>query len=234
MYPVLFKSQYVTFYSYGVCVAAAVALAWLLTFFLARRASYPAAQAADLLFLVFISGIAGARLFYVLLHPDEYAGRWHAVFFLQEGGLVWYGGALAATVTGFFYAKALGLRAAAWADFFSPLIPLSHALGRVGCFLNGCCFGRDGYPVQLYESGLLAALSAFLFMRFFRRKKEGEVFCFYLAGYGAIRFMLEFLRGDQSVFAGLTLPQWMSLFFMAAAFMLYGRLSYARTDRPDR
>ena len=223
MHPVLYKTPYFTIYSYGVCVAIAIALAWALTVWLSRRTSYPASQATDLLFVSFVFGMLGARLFYVFQHAGEYAGRWHAVFFLQEGGLVWYGGFLAAVAAAMLYAKLRGLSALAWADFFSPILALAHAVGRVGCFLNGCCFGRAGHPVQLYESALLVALSLFLFAVYFRRKKTGETFGYYLVGYGQLRFSLEFLRGDQQVWGVLTIPQWISLFLIGAGVWLLAR-----------
>jgi phosphatidylglycerol:prolipoprotein diacylglycerol transferase len=223
MHPVLFETSHFTIYSYGVCVALAVTLAWALTVRLARGGSYPVGQATDLLFVAFAGGLAGARFFYVLQHPGEYAGRWHAVFFLQEGGLVWYGGFLGAVACAALTARLRGLPILPWADLFAPVIPLAHAVGRVGCYLNGCCFGKAGLPVQLYEAGLLVALSLFLIAIFFRRTKNGEVFGYYLAGYGQLRFALEFLRGDQPVWFVLTLAQWISLLLIGAGLWLLAR-----------
>lgn len=231
MHPVLFRSEYFTVYSYGVCVALAAALAWFVTAALARRLSYPPNIATDCLFVLFVSGVLGARLFYVLQHPSEFTGRWHESFYLQNGGLVWYGGLLAAVSCGLYYAKKRRLSIAVWADLFAPVIPLAHSVGRVGCFLNGCCFGKAGHPVQLYESTLLVALSAFLFARLSRRKKEGEVFAWYLAGYGTMRFALEFLRGDQTTWMSLTLPQWISICSVFAGVWLLSRPSEAHASR---
>lgn len=229
MHPILLKTPYFTIYSYGLCMAVAVMLAWVVSSRLARRAPYSPSQAADLLFVLFFSGVAGARVFYVLQHPSEYAGRWHAVFFLQEGGLVWYGGFIGAVGCGMLYAKWRRLSVLAWADLFSPVLALSQAVGRVGCWLNGCCFGRNGHAVQLYESAALVALSLFLFARFARRKIEGEVFALYLIGYGLVRFALEFLRGDQTAHMGLTLPQWISL-----CAVIFGSWFYADRRRSYR
>ncbi len=224
MHPALLKTPYFTVYSYGFCMALAVMLAWLISSRLARRPSYSVSQAADLLFIFFVAGIAGARLFYVLQHPSEFTGRWVAVFFLQEGGLVWYGGFIGGVVCGVFYMRLRRIPILPWADLFSPVLALSQAVGRVGCYLNGCCFGRDGHAVQLYESTFLAVLSVFLFLRFIRRKMNGEVFVLYLMGYGSARFALEFLRGDQSSYGGLTLPQWVSLCLVTFGIGFYGYL----------
>ncbi len=231
MFPALLKTPYFTIYSYGLCMALAVLLAWLISARLARRlsgrqvdTSYSAPRAADLLFIFFIAGIAGARLFYVLQHPSEFMGRWIAVFFFQEGGLVFYGGLIAGVVCGVIYMRLLRIPVLPWADLFSPVLALSQAVGRVGCYLNGCCFGRDGHVVQLYESSFLAALSVLLFIRLFRRKMNGEVFVLYLIGYGCARFALEFLRGDQAAYGGLTLPQWISVCLVTFGIGLYGYL----------
>ena len=231
MYPVLLKTPYFTIYSYGFCMALAVLLAWFISSKLSQHFSnrqtgspYSASTATDLLFVFFASGIAGARLFYVLQHPGEYAGRWQAVLFLQEGGLVWYGGFLGGVACGLLYMKQRRIPILVWADLFAPVLALSHAVGRVGCYLNGCCYGRDGYPVQIYEAVLLCTISALLFVRLFRQKKEGEIFALYLIAYGLLRFGLEFFRGDQTAYAGLTLPQWISLCVFIFGVRLYGNI----------
>ena len=231
MHPVLLKTPYFTIYSYGLCMAFAVLLAWLISTRLARRlsgqqtdVSYSATRAADLLFIFFIAGIAGARLFYALQHPSEFTGRWIAVFFFQEGGLVFYGGLIAGVACGVIYMRLRRIPVFPWADLFSPVLVLSQAVGRVGCYLNGCCFGRNGHAVQLYEASFLIVFSIFLFIRLFRQKMHGEVFVLYLIGYGSARFALEFFRGDQTSYAGMTSPQWVSLCLVAFGIGLYGYL----------
>lgn len=221
MHPVLFSTPYFTVYSYGVAMALAMLLAWGLTSRLAARSSYPPEEASDILFILFAAGVAGARLFYVFQHPDQYAGRWQAVFLLQEGGLVWYGGFIGAVFAAALYTRVKRLSALEWADFFSPILPLAHAVGRLGCFFNGCCVGKGGHAVQLYESALLAALSAWLFFLFFRKRTDGEIFARYLVGYGTVRFALEFLRADQIPWMGLTLPQWISAACVLSGLLLY-------------
>lgn len=222
MHPVLLEWGSVTLYSYGLFVALAVGAAFLYT---QKRA--PSGVGGDLLFILFIGGIVGARLFYVLQHWGDYAGRSLRIFWIAEGGLVWYGGFLGAILAGGFYAKIKRESVWKWADFFSPVLPLSQGIGRAGCYLNGCCYGKfwaDGvtrHPVQLYEMALLFLLALFLFLVSFRKRREGAVFATYLAGYGLIRFFTEFFRGDQAAFAGLTIPQWMSLALILWALFLF-------------
>lgn len=188
--------------------------------------------AVDLVFLLFITGVIGARIFYVWQHFEEYGPDLLKVFSIQEGGLVWYGGFICALAGGFVYAAVRKIPIERWLDFFAPIIPLAHASGRLGCFLNGCCFGKftqsrlgvllpgEGagrLPVQLYEFAYLVLLSAFLFVYSSKKPREGTVFMGYAAGYSAGRFFLEFLRGDQTPVFFLSIPQWSSLFLFAVS-----------------
>ncbi|MBI3252095.1 MAG: prolipoprotein diacylglyceryl transferase [Candidatus Omnitrophica bacterium] len=217
MHPILFRLGPFTIYSYGVCVA----LAMLAAFFYTRKNR----EAQDLLFLLFLSGLAGARLFFVAQHPGDYRLHPWRVFWIQEGGLVWYGGFLTAVAVGALAVRARKGSVLKWADYFSPILALGQGIGRVGCFLNGCCYGKltgagTRYPTQLYEMSLLFALAIFLLLGSFKKHRDGQVFAAYLGGYGAIRFLVEFLRGDQELFGMFTLPQWISLVLIFAAFFL--------------
>jgi phosphatidylglycerol---prolipoprotein diacylglyceryl transferase len=97
------------------------------------------------------------------------------------------------------------------ADLIAPFIALGHAIGRIGCFLNGCCFGRPTdsilgvcfpnsitkvFPTQLFSSSGLFVIFAFLFYLQTRRRFRGEIISLYLVLYGVLRFFVEFLRGD--------------------------------------
>ena len=232
MHPVLLKTHFLTLYSYGLSVAVAMALTLALVFRQSARAGVSRTAALDLLFVLFVAGIAGARLFYVLQHWENFRGDWPAMLRLQEGGLVWYGGFLLGFLCGFFYCVWKKQPALFWMDFFAPLAALAHAVGRVGCFLNGCCSGRPTnfflgvrfpeeafcrHPVQLYESALLALLAMALLAMGRKRRKPGEIFAVYVLFYGLMRFALEFLRVDQPAFFYLTLPQWISAVLAAAA-----------------
>jgi phosphatidylglycerol:prolipoprotein diacylglycerol transferase len=135
-----------------------------------------------------------------------------AVFKFWQGGLTFYGGLLLAIPIGLWFACRTGLGAFRMADLAAPLIMLGLAVGRLGCFLNGCCYGapttsRLGvrfphsplplHPTQLYEGGI--ALILFLLLSFWlrpRQRGDGELFGWMLVLYGAIRPALELLRAD--------------------------------------
>ena len=236
MHPILFQIGSFTVYSYGFFVALAVGVSFFAASRRAKLFGLDHAMVTDLIFMLFISGVIGARLFYVLQHFQEYRADFWRAFYLQEGGLVWYGGFLFAATTGVIYAAKRRWPVLTLCDFFSPILPLAHAIGRLGCFFNGCCFGRctvppwgitfpyetsPRIPTQLYESALLLLLSAFLFRLSSRKKREGEIFVLYLFFYALLRFGVEFFRGDQVHLAGLTPPQWTSAMLLAGAAFLF-------------
>lgn len=245
MHPVLFEIGPVTVYSYGLFTALAMLAAFVATMRTARGAGIEPVQAADILFFLFVSGILGARLFYVMQHLDEYGSApWRALM-LREGGLVWYGGFIVSASAGLVYARWRGWPILKLADLYAPVLALAHGIGRLGCFLNGCCFGKavswgvtfpgdalPRVPVQLYEAASLIALSLYLFRVARVKRHEGTVFAAYLVLYGALRFCLEFLRGDQTAYFAFTIPQWTSLGVMASGVLVYRMVS--RGGRPGR
>ena len=218
MHPVLYQTPWITFYSYGFFVALAVVVSLVIATRRAEFAGLTRNELADLVFLLFLSGILGARLFFVWQHFDEYRGRLWNIFFIQEGGLVWYGGFISAVIAGVLYAVFKKWRVLRLCDFFAPILPLGQAIGRLGCFFNGCCYGRlQGafrHPTQIYESAGLVGLSIYLFAKAHSKihKKGGALFVDYVLFYSFLRFVVEFFRGDQLPLFYLTLPQLMSLF----------------------
>lgn len=238
MRPIFFHLGPLPVYSFGFMVAAGLLLSMRLMTLRARRDGFPAPeQAADMVFTVVLSGFAGARLFYVLENPAWYAENPFLIFAFWEGGLIFYGGmisALAALLC-FLAVKKIGMLRGL--DFILPYVALSHTFGRVGCFLNGCCYGtacefawcvRQGemtgtfHPVQLYEALFNALLFAFLNALYGRKRFDGQVAGLYFMFYALGRFVLEFWRGVNPYWGPLTHNQWISIFVMLAAGFFYG------------
>lgn len=237
MHPVLITVGGFEIYTYGFFVALAAVVSYILATRRAVSFGISISDITDLFFLVFVAGILGARFLYVAQHLDEFEGRlWH-ILSLREGGLVWYGGFLGATLGGVSLALFRRWPIFRLCDLAAPIIPLAHGLGRIGCFFNGCCYGRitssangvifagdSDYrlPTQLYEAGFLFMLSALLFILPARRR-EGQLFFLYVGFYSIARFILEFFRGDQLALWSLTLPQWTSLVLATGALFFYLR-----------
>jgi len=226
MHPILFQFPHWTLYTYGLCVAIAAAVSFALAMNRSAWFGFSREKASDLVFTVFVSGVIGARFLYVALAWDEFRVRPIRMLYFQEGGLIWYGGFVAAVLGGWIFSRLSRMKPLAVLDFFAPLIPLAHAIGRLGCFFNGCCYGKPSssrwavlfpgdtvprLPVQLHEAVFLVVLSFFLFKVRLRNPADGRIFFLYLFFYGMGRFVIEFWRGDQNYCAGATIPQWMSL-----------------------
>jgi len=238
MHPVIYRLGPITLYSYGFMVAAGFIIATLLASRQASRFNIPQDRVTTLSLVVLISGILGARVLYVLLNLREYIANPLEIFMITHGGLAFFGGIAAAFLAGLIYARRARLSVYDIADLLAPYIALGHSMGRIGCLLNGCCFGRpsggtfgimfrDGVirvPTQLYSSLYLLFLYMLLrvFLQF--RQFKGQVFFLYLMFYSAWRVAIENFRDDNMpVIFGVTFSQIVSaaLFILGAVFYLY-------------
>jgi len=117
-------------------------------------------------------------------------------------------------------------------DLLIPPLTVAHALGRIGCFLNGCCYGKNGHPTQLYE--MLALFGIFFLLKRLERRNPspGTILLTYGLSYGVWRFFIEFLRADNPLVAwGLTVFQLISLAVIAVTGpLLLARRLRARND----
>lgn len=237
MKPILASFGPIHLYSYGLCIALGV----LLSLFLMRRRAlkegFPRPdEIFDMAFAVLVWGFLGARIFYVLQNFSYYVKEPLKIFAVWEGGLIFYGGVITAFL-GFGWI----VRAKKWPfwkmlDFLVPYGALTHAFGRLGCFLNGCCFGRACdwpwavrfpelsyavHPTQLYEAVYDLLLFAFLLKHRKQVRFEGEMGLLYFLLYGMGRFMIEFVREPSWLGSGLTSNQWLSAAIIAAAFIIF-------------
>jgi phosphatidylglycerol:prolipoprotein diacylglycerol transferase len=139
--PVCFKAGPFTVHWYGVAMALGFLLGLGNWAWLARREGRPFAFCSDLLFWIMVSGIAGARLAYVLGDLAYFLRNPLLIFRVDQGGLVYYGGFIGAGVALAILARRLKEPFWRLLDFVITSVPLAHMLGRVGCFINGCCYG---------------------------------------------------------------------------------------------
>ncbi|HOY65824.1 MAG TPA: prolipoprotein diacylglyceryl transferase [Candidatus Ozemobacteraceae bacterium] len=223
MYPVLFATRWFNVYSYGLLLAIGYTVATLWIVREAVKNGLPGEAVFDMLLMQLVVGVLGARLLYV----SEYGigtGPGAGFFAFERGGLTFYGAVISSFAFDILYLKWRRLPFWRVMDAVGFGLPLGIAIARLGCFLNGCCYGietdqtwgfiflRAGYtavhPTQLYES--IACMALFLIVQRYRRVRQayGEIILLALGGYGALRFVIEFWRGDNPVFAfGFTLSQ---------------------------
>jgi len=233
VHPIAHTFGPITLHWYGVLVAAGFLLGLWTASRRAPRAGVAGEMIADLGPWLIVGALVGARALYVATYwREQFAGGpvWE-VFMIHHGGLVYYGGLAGAALACALYARIRHLPLWRVADVLAPSIALGSVLGRLGCLMNGCCYGRacalpwavrfpEGHethppgqsavpvhPTQVYDALLNLALYGGLAWLFRQRKFDGQVFALYLMGYALTRSFVELFRGDYSadhLYAGLT------------------------------
>ena len=203
----------VTIYSYGLMLAIAVVVCTSMMVRDARRKNIKADFIFDLVFWVIVGGIIGARLFYILLNYHFFLNNPDEIIMIQNGGLAWQGALILGAMAGTSLVKRRKLFLPDVLDLCAPYLALGQSIGRIGCFLNGCCYGKvvDGgiyfpvhsaylHPTQLYDSAGLFII--FLILKRYQRSSSipGLVFASYLILASALRFGVEFFRADHEIF----------------------------------
>ena len=141
MHPILFKLGPITIYSYGLMIALGIMVGLFLARRQAKREGIDPDKILDITLYVLLAALIGARLLFVFMNFAEYVDEPLRILKIWEGGLVFYGGLLPAVAIGIWYIKRLGLPLWQIADILAPSLAIGHAMGRIGCFFAGCCYG---------------------------------------------------------------------------------------------
>lgn len=225
MHPVFIEIFGRPIYWYGVLTAAGFLAAVVHWSMLARRHGRDPAIGSELGIWIMVGGILGARVAFVLANLPAYLEAPMDIIRIDKGGLIYYGGFIGASLAVILMAHLRKERLWDFADFVVTAVPLGHAVGRVGCFLNGCCYGTAcdlpwavsfdsvaRHPTQLYETAFNLLLYGLLLWIYPRRKRAGAVFALYMQAYGLGRFIIEFVRGDDRMqWFGLSVAQQVSI-----------------------
>lgn len=215
-----------------------IAVAFLVNSYLAAQKAKEQAMNPEyifnLAFVILISGIVGARLLYVISNIDYYLANPSEIVMLQRGGMSWFGSLFLGALGAVIYLRRKRLNIYEMLDLIIPFVALGQAIGRIGCLLNGCCYGevsRYGLyfsvhdavliPTQMYSS--LSLILIFFILRILqeRQHKKGDILSAYLALYSIKRFIMEYLRADNEViFFGLTPFQLTSIALLLFAIFL--------------
>lgn len=222
-------------FSYPLMMGMAWGASINLVLYYNRKLALNFKQIKLLIVLQFILGWIGAKSLFLLSITTSQPLNSSLSFWLG-GGFVFYGGLIAASLVSFifFYLKKIPW---SYANIFIPALALGHGIGRIGCFLAGCCYGTycelpwaiklhgiERHPVQLYEALSLFVIFYFLNRRVLARRTQ-NLWAWYFLAYPLLRFILEFFRGDsiRGIFAfGLSTSQWISLLIgaLAATFLI--------------
>ena len=244
--------------TYGVLVALGFLAGLTVTLRLARRIGLSPEKITNLAVYCAIAGIFGAKLFMILFDFGDYLRNPGQIFTfetLQAAG-VFHGGLIAALIFAVFYMRQQSLPALRTMDVFAPGIAAGQAIGRLGCFAAGCCWGRQCdlpwgvrfrsnfaspvpldktlHPVQIYESVADLAIFLFLYRQFGRSEKPGQIIGLYLLLYSVARFIIEFFREhEQSLVGPFSLTQWIALglLILGIGILLRGKSSAAIPSR---
>jgi phosphatidylglycerol:prolipoprotein diacylglycerol transferase len=244
MYPTLINLGMFSIHTYGLFIAIGFLAGMLLARREALRTGLNPDTITDLTFYLLIAAIVGSRLFYVFTAPEAFFKNPLEIFKIWKGGLVFFGGFIAALATALIFMKKYSLPIWQTCDLLAPSLALGHFFGRLGCFFAGCCYGKQCdlpwavsfnhpeslapigvllHPTQLYSS--MSNLMIFGILWFWRSRKtfDGQIFWIYILLYGTLRSLIEQLRGDfrgAAVFDVLSVSQAIGLFLAITAFIM--------------
>ncbi len=223
MFPRLLEIGSFSLPTYGLLIAVGFLVGISLSARLAKRTAMDPERITNLGIILLLSAIVGAKLFLIADSWSYYAADWGRLFTLSalRSGGVFYGGLVTALGVAYWYTRRHGMPWFATADLMVPGLAFGHAVGRMGCFAAGCCWGRETHvawavtfsnpvahdftgvplnvsvhPTQLYEAFGTALIGAFLLWRFLRPHAPGAILGAYLALYSSFRFVVEPFRAD--------------------------------------
>jgi phosphatidylglycerol---prolipoprotein diacylglyceryl transferase len=236
--------------TYGVLVALGFLAGLGIALRLARRIGLSTEKITNLAVYCAIAGVLGAKLLMFLFDAGEYLSHPSEIFSLEtlQAAGVFHGGFIAAFIVAAIYMTRQQMPMWPTMDAFAPGISLGHAIGRIGCFAAGCCWGKECHlpwgvyfrsnvaspvpldrplhPVQLYESAANLVIFAILYRQFNRPHRPGQVIGLYLVLYSTARFIIEFFREhEQSLIGSFSITQWIALglFVLGTAILLRTR-----------
>ena len=231
MHPILFTIGDFPVYTYGLTMSLAFVIGFGWVFYEAKRVGEDLDDYYNLCLICLVGGIVGARLLFVITTYQDFVKDPWTIFNLRSGGLVWYGGLITVVLAIWGYTRWKGMSMYKVGDIMLPATVLGLGVGRIGCIMSGCCYGKPStlpwairYPVspyipveisgqRLHPSPLYELIACFIiagFLGYLQRHKtrEGQVTWSFFLLYGIARFILEFWRNDAE--RGFVIPQTLS------------------------
>lgn len=211
-----FNIKEVTIYTYAFLIVVGVLIASIYTRWSAKKELGVTNLSNTFFYFIFIAGFVGGKLFYYLQDPLHYIQNPSFMLDNFSGGFVFYGSFVVIIPFIIWYLKKQDIPILPMLDIFAITTTIVHAVGRLGCFSAGCCYGSptDSYlgmvfptthtisvhPTQLYE--VIILLSIMLLLLTVKKNKQfnGQIFLIYLMLYAFGRGVLEFFRGDERGF----------------------------------
>jgi phosphatidylglycerol:prolipoprotein diacylglycerol transferase len=255
MYPILFSFGNFKIFSYGFLIALTFIISILYLSHSLEKSKEKLFSQDELYSLVMYMvgfGIVGSRFLFIIINFKKlFITAPLDIFKVWQGGLVYYGGLIVVLVFLIIYSKRKKIQILKLGDFFAPALALGHAIGRMGCFFAGCCYGKETnlpwsvvftdknssavigvhlHPTQIYEA--LGNFLLFMFLYFYSKKKRdvGTISALYFMCYAILRFVVEFFRGDDRgiQYFGLSVSQAISILLFITGVCIYARKNNIR------
>ncbi len=240
MYNNLFSIGPVTMHGYGLMIAVGVILAVILAVLRSPKKGLDENMIYGIGIVALLSGFFGAKLLYCLINFYSFLDNpWE---FLSGSGFVVYGGIVGGVVAAMLYCRVKKVSFLKYLDLLVPSVALAQGFGRIGCFLAGCCYGRetdawygvtfpDGslapggvqlIPTQLFSSVGDFTIALLLLLHARKNRPDGKTGAAYLVLYSVGRFLIEFLRNDnRGSIAFLSTSQFIALLILVMGLALY-------------
>ncbi len=227
MYPEILRIGSLTVHSYGLMIALAILVSAIAIYREAPREKINADHVLEAVIVAAIFGLLGSRILYILLNWGYYSTKPLSAILTQFEGLTFYGAMFGGVIALFVWSRWRQFGFLKMADLLAPYLALGYAFGRIGCFLNGCCYGKEAsvpwalpinmadtvlrHPVQLYAA--FGGLIIFILLKLLRphRPFVGFLLLTLFAFYGILRFIVEFFRYSDVAWIGLSTAQLFSL-----------------------
>ena len=253
MFNDLFSIGPITLHTYGLMIAIGVFAALYIAEYRAPKNDLDKELIFPLTMYCVITGIASAKVMFCIVGWRDFIKD--PLSMLGSSGLVVYGGIIGGILCGYLYCK---VRKVSFWDLFDIVLPsvaVAQAFGRIGCFMAGCCYGRQTnawygiafvhsnyapngvkmIPTQLISSAGMFTIAGLLFWYAYHAKKAGQIGAAYMILYSIGRFCVEFLRGDlaRGSVGALSTSQFISIFIVVCGVALWLWRGKAGTDRPQ-
>ena len=229
----------ITIHGYGLMIAIGILCCIAMGMYRAKKYKLNPEAVIDIALYGVLAGFLGAKLLYVIVEFPAFIKDPLSV--LGSEGFVVYGGIILGVLAAIIYCKVKGLVFLEYFDLCAPSISLAQGFGRIGCFLAGCCYGRETQsflgvvvpansmapagikvlPTQLFSSAGDFLITAILLLYYKKIKHTGDGGALYMILYGVGRFLIEFLRADDRGNIGmLSTSQMISIVIVAGAVVL--------------
>ncbi len=238
----LFSFGPIHIYFFGLMVSIGIVISSIFALKQGKKKRISEDSILNLIIIVIISGVVGARVFYILFYnPSFYFNNPLEIVKIDEGGLSIHGGIFVAILAGYIYSIKSKLSFFKLADIVAVVIPLAQGIGRIGCDVFGKPMvnimpwgilnnGQVVHPVQMYEFILDYILFVILWRRSFKKKFEGELFVIYIIAFPIIRGIVEFFRINPVIWGPFSISHLLSLILIIIGLVIYKLISNKSTE----